>query len=187
MQIDEHAMMVKALKSLKDAGNYDAPIREWEARPVATQTYANLKTMMSLEYSKLNCQDSVTARKTGHASANVIEEFAQATEEFIAELTEKHTKQIKALIKANNEAMAKLTAVLLENKLPSAVATVPAAAREPNSKQTERAQIWAEKKRNATECPHCKKFHPNRLHSQCWELEANASKRPAGWKSVKTT
>ena len=116
-----------------------------------------------------------------------MEEFAQATEEFIAELTEKHAKQIKALIKANNEAMAKLTAVLLENKSPSAVATVPAAAREPNSKQSERAQIWAEKKCNATECPHCKKFHPNRLHSQCWELEANASKRPAGWKSVKTT
>ena len=121
-------MMVKALKSLKNAGNYDALIREWEARLVATQTYVNLKTMMNLEYSKLNHQDSVTARKTGHVSANVVEEFAQATEEFIAELTEKHTKQIEALIKANNEAMAKLTAVLLENKLPSAAATVLAAA-----------------------------------------------------------
>ena len=66
-----------------------------------------------------------------------MEEFAQATEEFIAELTEKHAKQIKALIKANNEAMAKLTATLLENKLPSVAAAVPAAAQEPNSKQLE--------------------------------------------------
>ena len=55
VQIDEHAMTVEALKSLKGAGNYNVLIREWEARPVATQTYANMKMMMSLEYSKLNC------------------------------------------------------------------------------------------------------------------------------------
>jgi hypothetical protein len=73
VQIEERAMMLKALKSFKDAGNYDAPIREWEARPAATQTYANLKRMMSTEYSRLNCQDAVTAKATGYASA-----FAQA-------------------------------------------------------------------------------------------------------------
>jgi hypothetical protein len=46
-------MMLRALKNFKDAGNYDALIWEWEAMPAATQTYANLKTMMSMEYSKL--------------------------------------------------------------------------------------------------------------------------------------
>ncbi len=35
VQIDEQAMMLKALKCFKDTGNYDAPIREWEARPAA--------------------------------------------------------------------------------------------------------------------------------------------------------
>ncbi len=34
--------MVKALKSFKDAGDFDAAICKWDARPVATQTYANL-------------------------------------------------------------------------------------------------------------------------------------------------
>ncbi len=89
VQIDERVMMMKALKCFKDAGNYDAQIREWEARPGAAQTYPSLKTMMSMEYSKLNRQDSTSARATGHASANAIEEFAQATEELVAELTEK--------------------------------------------------------------------------------------------------
>jgi hypothetical protein len=42
------------------------------------------------------------------------------------ELTEKHLKQIEALIKANNQAMAKLTAALLDNK--AATAATPAAA-----------------------------------------------------------
>ncbi len=38
IQIDERAMLVKALKSFKDAGDFDAPIREWEARQIAAQT-----------------------------------------------------------------------------------------------------------------------------------------------------
>jgi hypothetical protein len=104
VQIDKRAMMLKALKYFKDAGNYNTPIQEWEARPAATQTYANLKTMMSMEYSKINCQDAVTTRATGHALANnVVKEFAQATEGLVAELTEKHSKQIEVLIKANNK------------------------------------------------------------------------------------
>jgi hypothetical protein len=55
VQIDKQAMMLKALKCFKDAGDYDALIQEWEAKPAATQTYANLKTMMSTKYSKINC------------------------------------------------------------------------------------------------------------------------------------
>jgi hypothetical protein len=114
VQIDEQAMMLKALKCFKDAGNYNAPIHEWEGRPAATQTYANLKMMMSTEYSKINCQDAVTARAAGHALANnVVKEFTQAMEELVAELTEKHSNQIEALIKANNKVMAKLTSALL--------------------------------------------------------------------------
>ncbi len=75
-------MLVKALKCFKDADNFDAPIREWEARPAAAQTYANLDVLMCAEYSKLNRQDSTTARATGHALANnIVEEMAQATEE----------------------------------------------------------------------------------------------------------
>ena len=71
-------MMAKALKSFKDAGDFDAPLREWEARPAVVQTYANLKVLMCVEYSKLNRQDATTARATGHASANnVIKEMAQ--------------------------------------------------------------------------------------------------------------
>ena len=54
-------MLANALKSFKDAGDYDQAIREWEAQPIAMQTYAQFKTVMSTEYSKLNCQDSTTA------------------------------------------------------------------------------------------------------------------------------
>ncbi len=82
-------MLAIALKSFKDAGNFDAAIREWEARPVVTQTYANFKVVMCAEFSKLNHQDLTTARAIGNASANnVVEQMAKATEELVVELTE---------------------------------------------------------------------------------------------------
>ena len=187
---DTRAMMNKALKSFKDAGDYDAAVREWEAKPVGTQTWANLKTMMCTEYAKSHRQDAVSARATGHASAhNVMEEYAAATEELIENLTDKHSKQIEALIKSNTEAMAQLMSAL---KSTPAVAGAPAAAAavasasSKTAAQAEKHKAWIEKCKSATKCPHCNKMHPNRTHAQCWELEANAAKRPANWKSSKT-
>ncbi len=82
-------MMAKALKSFKDAGDFDPAVRKWEMRRAAVQTYANLNVAMCTKFSKLNCQDATTARATGHASANnVVEEMAEATEELVAEHTE---------------------------------------------------------------------------------------------------
>ncbi len=184
VQIDERAMLAKALKSFKDAGDYDPSIREWEARPVAMQMYANLNVLMCAEYAKLNRKDSTTARATGHASANnVVEVLAQATEELVAELTKKHAKQIEALIKSNSDAMKELTAAILANK-----GTAPTSAANKTSKKSEeRKKAWEEKKKNAPLCPHCDRKHPNRTADQCWELPANADKRPVDWKSVKVT
>ena len=75
-------------------------IRELEAKPVVSQTWDNLKRLMTTEYSRAHKQDSSSARATGFASAhNVVEELAEATEEIIANLTEKHAQRIEALVK----------------------------------------------------------------------------------------
>ncbi len=77
--------------------------------------------MMSMKYSRFNCQDATTAQATGHTLANnVVEEMVQATEELVAELMEQHSKQVEALNKASNEAMEKLTTAILANK-PAAI------------------------------------------------------------------
>jgi hypothetical protein len=158
------------------------------------QTYAQLKVVMCAEYSKLNRQDSTTARATGHGLANnIVEEMAQATEELVAELTEKHSKQIAALIKSNSDAMDKLTTAIMANKPTptgnNSNATATASGEKPKWLLRKEAskKAWEEKKKNATECPHCGRKHPNRTPDQCWELPANADKRPVDWKSVKVT
>lgn len=80
--------MAKALNSFKDAGDFNSAIQEWETRPVALQTYANLKVFMCTEYAKVNRQVLTSAQATGHVSVNnVMEEMAQATEELVVQLT----------------------------------------------------------------------------------------------------
>jgi hypothetical protein len=132
-----------------------------------------------------------------------MEEMAQATEELIAELTEKQSRQVETLIKANNEAIEKLTAAIKasnqgsnssnnqgnksgQNNSSGSTATAVDKPGWLRRKEASREK-WRVKKDNATTCPHCDRKHPNRTHDQCWELPANADKRPANWTSVKST
>ena len=56
---------------------------------------------MCPEYAKAHHQDGLPARATGHTSAhNAIEEYTVATEDLVENLTDLHTKQLDALIKA---------------------------------------------------------------------------------------
>ncbi len=116
-------------QEFKDAGDYDTAVRKWDARPLAPQTWANLKTMMCMEYAKTHRQDGVSAQATGHASThNIMEEYAAATEELIENLTDKHAKQIEALIKSNTETMAKLIKLLKPSPTTAATAGATAGA-----------------------------------------------------------
>ncbi len=184
---DRRAMMNKALKSFKDAGSYKPAIREWKAQSVATQTWDNLKILMCTEYAKAHRQGGISVRATGYASAhNMMEEYAAATEELVENLTEQHTKQLEAVIKANNDNMAKLMDMLSKAK----TMATPSAATSGNTKaerDAEKYKAWVERRKNATKCKHCNKFHPNHTKAQCWELKENAAKRPANWKSAKSS
>ncbi len=184
---DRWAMMNKALKSFKDAGCYKPAIRQWEAQPVATQTWDNLKILMCTKYPKAHHQDGISARATGYTSAhNVMEEYAAATEELVKNLTKRHTKQLEALIKANNDNMAKLMDMLSKAKMTA----MPSAATLGKTKakhDAEKYKAWVERRRNATKCKYCDKFHPNHTKAQCWELKENSAKWPANWKSAKSS
>jgi hypothetical protein len=56
------ASMNSTLKTFKDSGDYDPAVREWEARPEIEKTWANLKIMVSNEYSKFHRQNTATAK-----------------------------------------------------------------------------------------------------------------------------
>jgi hypothetical protein len=108
--------------------------------------------------------------------------LAQQTEDSLAELTEKQSKQIEILIKSNNEAMEKLTAALLANKPASSTNNSAS-----GTNKRKKGRKPGKKRKECPTCPHCDRKHPNRTADQCWELPTNADKRPDGWKSVKST
>ena len=56
-----------ALFHLKATGEFDAAVREWEAKPAADKTWTNIKTFITAEYAKENKQNKLSAK---HFKAN---------------------------------------------------------------------------------------------------------------------
>ncbi len=183
------ASMNSTLKTFKDSGDYDPAVREWEARPEIEKTWANLKIMVSNEYSKFHRQNTATAKGVGYGSANaaVVEDYAAITEELVAAITEENEKRIKVLTKETTEALNQIKA-LLEHK--STNATAPATANNVSAGQSDKAKkraAYRKKMAEATACVNCGNKHPSIQDDKCWEIDANAASRPAGWKSSKST
>ena len=165
-----------ALFQLKATGEFDPAVREWEAKPAADKTWANIKTFITAEYAKENKQNKLSAK---HFKANAIQEQAEATEELIATLTEAHTRQMETLVKTTTEAMKEMMLLLKENKTPA-----PKTTDEEKKKKREEKR---KKYNNAPVCKNCGRKHPSKAEEECWELEKNKDSRPASWKSTKST
>ena len=165
-----------ALFQLKATGEFDPAVREWEAKPAADKTWANIKTFISAEYAKENKQNKLSAK---HFKVNTMQEQAEATEELIAHLTEAHTRQMETLVQTTTAAMKEMMLLLKENKTP--INKVP-------DEDKQRKRDEKKKKYNdAPVCKNCGKKHPSKAENECWELEANKASRPANWKSMKST
>ena len=166
-----------ALYYFKASGEFDAAVREWENRPLDQKTWQNIKTFISAEHAKENKQNKLTAK---NFKANLIEEQAEATEELIAALTEKHTQQIETLIKSTTDAMKEMMALIKNEKLESGKQKLD----EDKKKKKEERQ---KKYNDAPVCKNCGKKHPAKKEDECWELEKNKDSRPSNWKSTKNT
>jgi hypothetical protein len=143
-----------ALFYLKTTSEFDAAIRELEAKPAADKTWVNIKSFISTKYAKENKQNKLTAKQF---KANAIEEQAEATEELINALTENHTRHMEALICSMTEAMKEMmTLVKTDNKNPTN------ANNGTNEKKTNR-QERLKQYRDAPVCKHCNKKTPKQI------------------------
>ena len=167
-----------ALYYLKASGEFDAAVREWENRPTVNKTWQNIKTFISAEHAKENKQNKLTAK---NFKANMIEEQAEATEELIAALTEKHTQQIESLIKSNTEVMKQMMSLIKNDK------KEPGDKQQPDEEKKKKREERRQKFNDAPVCKHCGKKHPTKKEDECWELEVNKASRPVNWKSSKNT
>ena len=165
-----------ALFHLKATGEFDPAVREWEAKPAADKTWANIKTFIAAEYSRENKQNKMSAK---HFKANAMQEQAEATEDLIANLTEAHTRQMETLVKTTTEAMKEMMLLLKDNKTPTNKAT--------DEEKKKKREEKRKKYNDAPVCKNCGKKHPSKAEDECWELDKNKASRPSTWKSTKST
>jgi hypothetical protein len=165
-----------ALYFLKASGEYDAEVREWEAKPETDKTWVNIKIFISTKHTKENKQNKLTAKQL---KANPIKEQAKATKKLIENLTKAHAKQMEILIKLTTDAMKEMM-----NLMKTAVNN-PANANNEEKKHTRKEK--QRRYKNTPVCKHCNRKHPSKPKSKCWKLETNASSRPSYWKSSKST
>jgi hypothetical protein len=108
----------------------------------------------------------------------MIEEQDKATEELIPALTEKHTQQLKTLIKNTTEAMKQMLSLINKKKEPG------------KKSDEEKKKKHEERRKKYNEAPvykNCGKKHHTKAEDECWELEKNKDSHPSNWKSTKST
>ena len=140
--------------------------------------------MVSNEYSKFHRQNASTAKSVGYGSANAaIDEYVAIIEELVATISEQSKQRLKELTKETYDALKEMRA-LLEAK--TATHPAPVTALGISARAKKRVE-YKKKLDAATACVNCGNKHPNVPDIKCWELEANAASRPAGWKSSKSS
>ena len=165
-----------ALATFEASGEFDAALRDWEKKKKSDKTFAKFRVFMQQEFGQHHKHNKSTAKSTGHGIANSvtdkqadeldhIEAQAFVLAEFANSINEQNTKQFKEMME------------LFKKALDVKDSPKPATQSGGGEKKAKN-----EKKK----CPHCgwMVYHKP---EKCFELEANADKRPAGWKSTKST
>ena len=161
-----------ALATFHASGEYEPALRDWEAKPKADQTFANFRVFIQKEFGKQHKQNKTTAKSVGFGIANSV--------------TDKDVEQLDQL-----EAQALLIAELANSmqeqsqKQFKEMMELFKATLDKNSPTPTNPKKNAEGKKKK-KCQHCglEVYHKPEA---CFELEANAAKRPAGWTSKKST
>jgi hypothetical protein len=173
-----------ALYYLKASGKFDAAVCKWEQKSSASKTWTNIKTFIATEFARVNKQNKLTAKQY---KANTMEEQAEATEDLIVNLTERHTRQMETLIKNTTEALKEMMALVKSENKPSEnkpLTNNNDMSKGGRKKRTkERCKMYI----NAPIHKHCNRKHPAKKEDECWKLEANAASCPSYWKPSKST
>ena len=88
---DEVELLANALFSIKQSGEMEHALQEWDKKAKADQTWEKAKTYFSKEYANRRKHKTIEAKQAGYGSANQIGE-----EELIEEVTKELLQQAKS-------------------------------------------------------------------------------------------
>ncbi len=160
----------------------------WENKPAAQQTWEALQDYFTEKLlERRQYSQAMVKHSRFKDAALAAQEMAMAEGEgemtvmMFALLQEQHRSQMETLAAANQQTMDTMLEQMNAIIAGQGNALDKENIRPPNTNATTSTGRQSRKK---TKCLHCKKyvFH---LAAYCYKLEANASKRWTGWKSVK--
>jgi hypothetical protein len=168
-----------ALTSFKSAGEYDAALREWDQKSAADKTFKNFRKIIVDEFTKHERRNKSTAKSVKFGIANQAAEEARLKEaedadaaayaiaEALHTAQQKQYEAMQAAQNKQNENMMEMFKMMMQSMGTNAPLPTPTPPN-PNNRQ------------RRDKCPSCGFRHAK--PQDCWELEANKSKRPANWK-----
>ena len=174
-----------ALDSFKATGEYEIALGDWDKKPTADKTFANFRPFILKEYAKRSKPNNSTAKSAGFGIANAaqVRALEELREEQQAETAWAVSEIARSLQKGNEDSMKALTDMV--SKLLTKLDDNKSNSNQ-NSQGNRRRTRANPNLEGKAPCKHCNTVHA-KPESECWELEANASSRPKGWTSRKTT
>jgi len=165
----------------------------WENKTPAQQTWQNLQDYFTEKWLERRQYSQATAKHLWFKDAALAAQETAAVEEegetsamMFALLQEQHRVQLDAMATANKKAMdamfERMNAIVAGNLKGGS----PDKENTPPGRNVSPGNNIDATKRTKKKCSHCGK-HVFHKATDCYELEANASKRWRGWKSVKET
>ena len=163
----------------------------WENKTAAQQTWQALQDYFTEKWLERRQYSQATAKQSRFKDAALAAQETAAAEEegeasamMFALLQEQHKAQLDAMASANQKAMDAMFERM--NAIVAGNGPGPDKENTPPGGNVNPGNDTGTTKRKKKKCPHCGKtvFHKA---AECYELEANASKRWTGWKSVKET
>ena len=163
-----------ALATFHASSEYEPALRDLEAKPKVDQTFVNFRLFIQKKFGKQHKQNKTTAKSVWYGIANSI------TEKEIDQIEQLKAQAFMIAERAHSmkDESQKQFKEMMESFTVTRVKNLPSPTNPKNPK------TGADKKKK--KCPHCR-LEVYHKPDACFELEANAAKRPAGWTSKKST
>ncbi|KAL7483043.1 hypothetical protein ACHAW6_008694, partial [Cyclotella cf. meneghiniana] len=158
------------LATVEESGEYDAAVREWKNKDPAHKTFTRFRGFIQKEFALRHKNNKSTAGLAGHGIAN----SAQLQEQEAQLQAEAAAYAIQEVANAMQQKQDKQFEQMMEmfKAMMQAQGNNNGGSNAPNP---EKPQL--------PKCKHCNRRHKKK-ESECWELEANKDKRPAGYKTL---
>jgi hypothetical protein len=167
-----------AKTTFEASAKFEPAMHEWDLKAQNTKTFVNFQVFIQNEFAKRHKRNKSTAKSVRHGIANAATNKQVEQQVSHMEATALAIAEVAHIMQESQDKQFTKMLELFKSMADKHANSPPAPTPTPTPTQTGQTK----KKR----CPNCNLMVLHKAEN-CWELEANASKCPAGWISKKST